>query len=326
MRYRKLGRWGVKVSEISLGSWLTYGQQTDEETALESIHRAYELGVNLFDTANEYQGGRAEEVLGKALAGLPRESYLVATKVYMPVGEGPNDRGLSRKHITGQVQASLRRLGVDYLDVYQCHRHDPHTPVEETCRAMDDLVRAGTVLYWGVSEWAADQIDHVVSLCRARGWADPVCNQAQYSAVWRGIEARVLPTCEQLGLGVLAWSPLAMGVLTGKYRDGGHVPAGSRAAGDEAHFMRKYMTAEVLEGVARARALSEEAGYSLTQLALAWCLRRRGVSSAIVGASRVEHVEENVRAADVPLDLEVLRRMDELLPSLAVTRPGDAAR
>lgn len=325
MRYRKLGRWGVRVSEIGLGSWLTYGASVDESTAVACLQRAYDQGVNFFDTANVYARGAAEEVVGKAIAGWPRESYVLATKVYMPMpsdpaqGPGPNDAGLSRKHIREQADASLRRLGVDYVDLYQCHRYDPDTPLEETCQAMDDLVRAGKVLYWGTSEWSADQIAHAVSLCRAHGWAVPASNQPQYSAVWRQPESRVLPTCDDLGLGNVVWSPLAMGILTGKYTSTDDVPADSRAAGDEAQFMRRYFTQEVLAAVNEAQAVADEAGCSLAQLALRWCLRRREVASVIVGATKAHHVDDNVAAADLDIDDEALRRFDALLAPVAAT-------
>jgi aryl-alcohol dehydrogenase-like predicted oxidoreductase len=320
MRYRRLGDWGVQVSAVCLGTWLTHGRQPgDEDDAVERTRRAYDLGVNLFDTANEYQGGRAEELLGKALAGLRRETYLVATKVYQPMGDSPLERGLSRKHVMAQADASLRRLGLDHIDLYQCHRFDVAVPVEETARTMDDLVRQGKVLYWGVSEWSADQLSHVVGLCRANGWAVPVSDQAQYSAVWRGIEDRVLPTCRSLGMGVLAWSPLAMGVLTGKYRPGTAPPAGSRRDGPDGWFLDRYWKSGVLEAVRELPALAVEQGCTVAQLALGWCLRRPEVSGVIVGANRAAQVEENVAAADLDLDPEVVARLDALLGPVSVT-------
>lgn len=319
MRYRKLGRWGVQVSEVGLGSWLTYGGSVDEADAIACLQRAYDLGVNFFDTANVYAGGRAEEVVGQAIAGWPRESYVLATKVYMPMSKGPNQSGLSRKHIREQADASLRRLGVDYVDLYQCHRYDVDTPLEETCRAMDDLVRAGKILYWGTSEWSADQLAHAVSLCRAHGWAVPVSNQPQYSAVWRQPESRVLPACDDLGMGNVVWSPLAMGILTGKYTAVQDVPDDSRAAGSGAQFMRRYFTQEVLDAVADARTVADEAGCSLAQLALRWCLRRREVASVIVGASKPHHVDDNVAAADLDIDDDALARFDALLAPVAAS-------
>ncbi len=208
---------GHEVSSVGLGSWLTYGGSVSEQTAKDCVWRAYDLGVNFFDTANSYARGRAEEIVGKALADFPRDSYALATKVFFDMGEGPNDGGLSRKHVFEQVHHSLRRLGVEYIDLYQCHRYDEETPLEETCQDMDDLVSTGKILYWGVSEWNADQLAHVVNLCGANGWAVPVSNQPQYSALWRRVEERLLPTCLEYGLGNVVFSPLAMGILTGKY-------------------------------------------------------------------------------------------------------------
>jgi len=317
VEYRKLGRWGTKVSAVGLGSWLTYGGTVEEDTASECIRRAYDLGVNFFDTANGYARGRAEEVVGKALAPTPRESYVLATKVFFPMGDGPNDRGLSRKHIWEQLHASLRRLGVDYVDLYQCHRYDEDTPLEETCRVMADLIGRGEVLYWGVSEWSADQIAHAVALCRAHGWPEPVSNQPQYSALWRCIEQRVLPVSADLGLGQVVWSPLAGGVLTGKYPSVDDVPADSRAAGGGRQFMGNFFNAETLAAVQELRPLADEAAASLSQLALAWCLREPGVSSVIVGATKTSHVEDNVAAADLRVDPSVFARLDGLLRGVA---------
>ena len=325
MRYRKLGRWGVRVSEVGLGSWLTYGASVDEASAIECLQRAYDQGVNFFDTANVYAQGAAEQVLGKAVASWPRQSYVLATKVYMPMpsdpaqSPGPNDAGLSRKHIREQADASLRRLGVEYVDLYQCHRYDTTTPLEETCQAMDDLVRAGKVLYWGTSEWSADQLAHAVSLCRAHGWAMPASNQPQYSALWRQPEKRVLAACDDLGVGNVVWAPLAMGILTGKYASPDDVPADSRAAGRGRQFMSQYFTGEVLDAVNQARVVATEAGCSLAQLALRWCLRRREVASVIVGATKPHHVDDNVAAADLDVDDQALDRFDALLAPVAAS-------
>ena len=318
MDYRKLGRWGMKVSTVGLGSWLTYGGTVEEDAATECIARAYDLGVNFFDTANAYGRSRSsEEVVGKALAGYPRESFVLATKVFFPVGKGPNDRGLSRKHVRGQIDRSLRALGVDYVDLYQCHRYDEETPLEETCAVMDDLVHQGKILYWGVSEWTADQIAAAASLCRAESLAPPVSNQPQYSALYRRIEARVLPVCEDYGLGNVVWSPLAQGVLTGKYASASDLPEGSRAAGSEGQFMRGFLTQEVLDAVAGLEPLADEAGVTMSQLALAWCLRQEAVSSVIVGATKVSHVDDNVAAADLSLDAGLLDRVTEALDPVA---------
>jgi voltage-dependent potassium channel beta subunit len=317
MQYRKLGRWGVRVSTVGLGSWITYGGAVDDEVARECIFRAVEGGVTFFDTADVYGGGRAEAVMGTALAELPRSSYVLATKVFFPTGRGPNDRGLSRKHVHAQVHASLRRLGTDHIDLYQCHRYDDDTPLEETCRVMDDLVRQGKILYWGTSEWNADQIAHAVALCRAEGWAPPVSNQPQHNALWRRVEHRILPTCEDLGVGNVCWSPLAMGVLTGKYTSVEDIPADSRAASEQAGFMTRYFSQATLDAVQALRSLAADAGCSPGQLALAWCLRQPAVSSVIVGATKVGHVDENVAAGDLEPDDDLLDRVSDLLAPVA---------
>lgn len=324
VRYRQLGRWGVKVSSVGLGSWLTYGGSVEEEAARACMQRAFERGVNFFDTANAYARGRSEEVVGRKIREFPRHEIVLATKLYFPMGSGPNDGGLSRKHIREQIDASLRRLGVDYVDLYQCHRYDVTTPLEETVRAMDDLVRAGKILYWGVSEWNADQIAGAVNLARARGWAEPVSNQPQYSALWRRVEPRVFPTCREYGLGNVVWSPLAMGILTGKYTDATKPPSGTRAAGSAAGMMEDYFTQPVLDAVQRLRPLAEEAHCTLAQLALAWCLRSDVVSSVIVGATRPEQVDDNVAAADLDVDPEIFRRMDDILAPVAPYEPYTA--
>lgn len=321
MRYRQLGRWGIKVSTVGLGSWLTYGGAVEEDIARACIVRAYERGITFFDTANVYARGRSEEVVGRAIADFRRDSIVLATKVYFPMGDGPNDRGLSRKHIFEQCHLSLGRLGVEYVDLYQCHRYDRTTPLEETVSAMTDLVRAGKILYWGVSEWTADQIAAAVSLARARGWAEPVSNQPQYSALWRRVEERVLPTCGEFGLGNVVWSPLAMGILTGKYTDATMPPAGSRAAGKSADMMEDYFSQPVLDAVAKLAPLAREAGASLGQLALAWCLRRDEVSSVIVGATKAAHVDDNAAAADLDIDAAVFARMDAILAPVTAHEP-----
>jgi aryl-alcohol dehydrogenase-like predicted oxidoreductase len=321
MRYRNVGRWGVKVSVVGLGSWLTYGGSVEEDAARACIRRAYELGVRFFDTADVYARGRAEEVVGRAISELPRDQLVLATKVFFPIGNGPNDGGLSRKHVRAQIDGSLRRLGVDYVDLYQCHRYDIATPLEETVEMMDDLVRAGKILYWGVSEWNADQIAGAVNLARARGWAEPVSNQPQYSALWRRVEPRVFPVCRQYGLGNVVWSPLAMGILTGKYTDAAHPPAGTRAAGTAAGMMEDYFTQPVLDAAQRLRPLAQAAHCTLAQLALAWCLRTDVVSSVIIGATRPEQVDDNVAAADLDVDPEIFRQMDDILAPVAPFEP-----
>jgi aryl-alcohol dehydrogenase-like predicted oxidoreductase len=324
MQYRQLGRWGVKVSVIGLGSWLTYGRAVEEDVARTCIRRAYERGVTFFDTANVYARGRSEEMVGRAVAEFPRDSVVLATKVFFPMGDGPNDRGLSRKHVTEQLHHSLRRLGTDYIDLYQCHRYDRATPLEETCSVMNDLVRAGKILYWGVSEWNADQIGAAVLLCRARGWSEPVSNQPQYSALWRRIEERILPACAQYGLGNVVWSPLAMGVLTGKYATIKDPPRGSRAAGSELDMMEDYFKQPILDAVQRAVPLSKEAGCTFSQLALAWCLRRPEISSTIVGATRPEQVDDNAAAGSLTIDPGIFARMDEILRPVAPYEPYQA--
>src|ERR687889_1439352 len=312
MEYRRLGGSGVKVSEISLGSWLTYGGSVAEEQAAACINRAYEIGINFFDTANVYMHGAAEEIVGRALKGIERDDYFLATKVYFPMGDGPNDRGLSRKHIMEQCHASLRRLGTDYIDLYQCHRYDDETPLEETLRALDDLVRQGKVHYVGVSEWTAGQIEEALRLADELGLDRLVANQPEYSILRPRIEAEVLPLCAREGVGQVVWSPLAQGVLTGKYRKGQAPPADSRAASRRmGSFVGRFLTDEVLDAAERLRVVADEAGLSMAQLALAWVLRDPTVASAIVGASRPEQLEDNCAAAGRRLDAEVLAAVDK---------------
>lgn len=318
MHFRRLGRSGLSVTAVSLGSWITYGGTVENEVAAACIERAWDLGVRFFDTADVYARGQAETVVGQALAGRPRPAYVLATKVFWPMGDTPNERGLSRKHVWESIHASLGRLGVDYVDLYQCHRYDEATPLAETCRVMDDLVRQGLILYWGVSEWSAAQIRDAVRICQQAGWAAPVSDQPQYSALHRTIEADVIPACRELGLGQVVWSPLAQGVLTGKYRSVDDLPAGSRATGQAAGFMRGFLRQEVLDRVAELRPLAEAAGCTVAQLALAWCLRLEEVSSVIVGASRPEQLDDTVAAADLRLPDPVLREVDRILRPVAV--------
>lgn len=324
MQYRSLGNSGLKLSAVGLGSWLTYGKSVETEIARKCVLRAYEKGVNFIDTANIYANGVSEEVLGPILKEMHRDSIVLATKVYFPMGMSPNERGLSRKHIHDQLHRSLHRLQVDYIDLYQCHRFDVETPVEETACMMNDLVRAGKILYWGVSEWNADQLAGVVNLCRARGWAVPVSNQPQYSALWRRVEDRVLPACEQYGLGNVVWSPLAMGILSGKYTDAKHPPKGTRAAGESKEMMEDYFTQPVLDAVQKLAPLAKRAGASMAQLSLAWCLRQRAVTSVIVGATKVEHVDDNVGAADLAVDPQIFAEMDRILKPVAPFEPYTA--
>jgi len=317
MKYRHLGTSGIQVSTISLGSWLSFGHKTDESATIECVRRAFDLGINLFDTANVYAGGRAEEVLGNALRPLPRHEYVLATKAYFPVGPGPNDKGLSRKHIFEQVHMSLRRLQTEYVDLFQCHRFDTETPPDETLRAIDDLIVQGKVLYGGVSMWSAENIEDAEKLAREMGLRRLISNQPQYHIFQREIETNgVLEICEREGLGLLVYSPLARGLLSGKYDSIDDVPADSRAADETGKtFMGPWFSEEGLEKVRRLKDIAAEAGLTLAEMALAWCLHQPQVSSAIIGATRVEHVEENARAGDIELPEDVLAAIDSVAPA-----------
>jgi len=312
MQHRQLGRSGLRVSEISLGSWLTLGSSVDRAATRELVHRAYALGIDFFDTADVYANGEGEQSLGEALRGIPRPYVVIATKAFFPMSDRPNDRGLSRKHLFESVEASLRRLGTDYLDLHQCHRMDPSTPLEETVCAYEDLIRQGKILYWGVSEWGADEILTACRIADHRRAYRPVSNQPLYSILRRQLEAKVLPACEREGLGQIVFSPLAQGVLTGKY-SGGARPGGTRAADSfRNQFMTQYLEPETLARVDRLRPLAAELGISLAQLALAWCLRQPGVASVIVGATRADQLEENVRASGVEIPPELAARIDAI--------------
>ncbi len=314
MQYRRLGRSGLKVSEISLGSWLTYGNSTEKETAVQTIDKAYELGVNFFDTANVYNFGEAEKVVGEALRKYPRESYVVTSKVFWPMGQGPNDRGLSRKHVFEQAHASLKRLGTDYIDIYYCHRYDPETPVEETLRTMEDLVRQGKVLYVGVSEWSAAQIEEALHTADRYLLERIVVNQPEYSMLHRHIEREVIPLCSKNGVAQVVFSPLAQGVLTGKYGRGGELPAGSRAVDPKANqFIGRFLRDDLFAKVERMQSIAKRLELTLPQLAIAWILRQPNVASALVGASRPGQIEENVRASGVELPPKALREVEEIL-------------
>ncbi len=313
MKYRKLGRSGLKVSEISLGSWLTYGKSVEDDTAEQIIHRAYELGINFFDSANVYERGEGERVMAETLKKYPRESYVITTKAFFPVGEGPNDRGLSRKHIFEQVHKSLKNMKLDYIDIFYCHRYDPDTPVEETLRAIDDLIRQGKILYAGVSEWTAAQLEEAARVADKFLLDRIVVHQPQYNLLNRRIEKEVIPVSEKLGISQVVFSPLAQGVLTGKYA-GGKIPSDSRAANEEINvFMKNVISEDHLSKVDKLRALAEANGLTLPELALAWVLRQPNVASALVGASRVEQIEANVRAVDVKLRDDMLEKIDEIL-------------
>lgn len=322
MEYRRLGLAGVQVSTISLGTWLTFGSAIAEDTAMQNVAAAYELGINFFDCSNAYAGGRAEEVLGRALKRYDRDTYVLATKVFFNVRPGPNGGGLSRKHIVEQCEASLRRLGVDYIDLYQCHRADPNTRVEETMRALDDLVTQGKVLYVGVSEWSPVQITDAVYEAREHNLRPLASNQPVYNMLLRYIERSILPICEREGIGQIVFSPLAQGVLTGKYKPGRPPPAGSRATDENQNmFMADSLQEPILRAVQRLNDLADELGYSLAQVALAWVLRLPIVSSAIIGASRPQQVQENAKAADITLSPDVLARIDEILDGVVSDQP-----
>ena len=323
MEHRYLGRSGLKVSAVSYGNWITHGSQVEDDIAIAAVHQALDLGITTFDTADVYAGTRAEAVMGRALAGQRREGLEIATKVYWPTGPGANDRGLSRKHVLESCEASLRRLQTDHIDLYQAHRFDHETPLEETMVAFGDLVRSGKVLYIGVSEWTASEITRAAEL--ARELRIPFAsNQPQYSMLWRVIEAEVVPACREVGVGQIVWSPIAQGVLTGKYLPGRPVPEGSRATDDQggAGFVKRFLRDDVLERVQQLVPLAREAGLSMAQLAVAWVLRNPDVSSAIVGASRPEQLVDNVGAVGVTLDDDLVAAIDEALGPVVERDPS----
>jgi len=324
MRYRKLGNTGLFVSEIAYGSWLTFASQVDLERASRIITRALELGINYIDTADVYAKGEAEELLGRVLPDIARrQDYVLATKVYFPMGDGVNDRGLSRKHIFDSIHDSLRRLRQEYVDIYYCHRYDENTPLVETIQAMQDLIHMGKIMHWGVSQWTADQIADASSKCKAHGWIPPAVDQPIYSLLNRTIEERVLSVCENHGLGVAVFSPLAQGILTGKY-SGGEVPEGSRGSIESLNmFMRDHLSnAEVLSRVDRLAEFGKECNLTAAQIALASLLQRRDVDSLIVGASTPGQLEENVRASGVNLNPDLFDQINELFPGPNQTQPG----
>ena len=322
MEFRRLGRSGLTISEIAYGNWITHGSQVEEDAARACVQAALDSGITTFDTADVYAGTRAESVLGRALAGVRRESYELFTKAYWPTGPGPNDRGLGRKHLIESCHASLRRLGTDYLDLYQAHRYDSSTPLEETMLAYADLVRQGKVLYVGVSEWRAEQIAAAAELARELR-VPLISNQPQYSMLWRVIEAEVVPTCEREGISQVVFSPIGQGVLTGKYEPGAAPPAGSRATDRAgAGFIRRMLNDEVLTRVQGLTPIADDAGLSLAQLAVAWVLQNRNVSAAIIGASRPEQVVENVKASGVRLEPAIMARIDEVLGDVVERSPS----
>ena len=322
MEFRTLGRSGLRVSAISYGNWITHGSQVEDDAATACVHAALDVGITTFDTADVYAATRAESVLGRALAGHRREGLEIFTKVYGPPGPGQNDLGLSRKHIMESIDGSLRRLGTDYVDLYQAHRYDHDTPLEETMTAFADLVRRGKVLYIGVSEWSAEQILAAADL--ARELRVPfVSNQPQYSLLWRVIEDRVVPASVDAGVSQIVWSPMAQGILTGKYLPGQPVPAGSRATDDNggADFVKRFLRDDVLEAVQQVVPLAAEAGLSMAQLAVAWVLRNQNVASAIVGASRPEQLIDTVKAVDVTLDDDLVARVEAILEPVVTRDP-----
>ena len=324
MEFRHLGRSGLLVSEISYGNWLTHGSQVEADQATACVREALEVGITTFDTADVYAQTRAESVLGEALKGVRRESYELFTKVFWPTGPGKNDMGLSRKHILESCNASLKRLQTDHIDLYQAHRYDVDTPLEETLRAFDDLVRAGKVMYVGVSEWNATQISEALEIADKMGFDRIVSNQPQYSMLWRVIEAEVVPLSEKEGIGQIVWSPIAQGVLTGKYLPGQPPPEGSRATDDKggANMISRWLDDDVLTKVQQLKPLADEAGLTMAQLAIAWVLNNPNVSSAIVGATRPEQVRDNAAAAGKKLDADLLKKIDEVLAGVVIDDPA----
>src|SRR5215469_7963026 len=323
MESRRLGRSGLIVSEIAFGNWLTHGSQVAEEAARACVAAALDEGITTFDTADVYAATAAESVLGRALHGVRRESVEICTKVFWPTGPGVNDRGLSRKHIMESAHASLRRLRTDYLDLYQAHRFDHSTPLEETLRAFDDLVRQGKVLYVGVSEWRSEEIAQALRLAERMGLDRIISNQPQYNIIWRVIESEVIPLSEREGIGQIVWSPMAQGVLSGKYLPGAEPPAGSRATDERGStFISGYLTDSLLSAVQQLRPVAEEAGLSMSQLAIAWTLQNPAVSAAIVGATTPEHVHENVKASGVKLDPATMAKIDQIIGQEVVSDPA----
>jgi voltage-dependent potassium channel beta subunit len=320
MEYRRLGRSGLRVSEIALGNWVTHGGQVGDDAARACVRAALDAGVNLFDTADVYERGKAESVLGDILKDVERSSYVLATKCFAPMSDDPNDWGLSRKHIIESCEKSLKRLQTDYIDLYQAHRPDPDVPLDETLRAWNDLVRQGKVLYIGVSEWNAARLREALHVADAAGFDRIISNQPQYSMLWRVPEREVMPLCRREGIGQIVWSPLAMGVLTGKYQPGEEAPEGSRRAHGSG-IPGRYLSAEVLGAVQELKALARDAGLSMAAFALAWVLQNDNVASAITGATKAEQVEDNVTASGVKLDPSLSAEVDRILDGLFETDP-----
>jgi aryl-alcohol dehydrogenase-like predicted oxidoreductase len=314
MKYRRLGNAGVKLSEIGLGGWLTFGHVSNERTGRELIDKAFDCGINFFDTANVYATGACETMWGQLLGEYTRSSHVLATKVYFPMGDGPNDGGLSRKHIMEQCEASLKRLDTDYIDLYQCHRYDDETPLEETIRAMDDLVRQGKILYWGFSCWPADKIRKTLKICGDSLYA-PVSSQPHYNLLLRDLEVEVLPFCREHGIGQVVFSPLEQGLLTGKYKPGQPLPSDSRASDERQNEWIKDLVADqnVLERVDQLNGVAEELDCTLGQLSLAWILHKSGITSCITGATRSLQIEENCKASGIEISEDQLARIDEII-------------
>jgi aryl-alcohol dehydrogenase-like predicted oxidoreductase len=314
MQYRRLGDSGLKVSEIGLGGWMTFGNALTGNAAQAVMDRAFDLGINFLDTSNVYSGGKCEALWGELLKTRKRSDYVLATKVFFPMGTGVNDRGLSRKHVMEQCHASLARLKTDYIDLYQCHRFDETTPLEETIRVMDDLIHEGKVLYWGFSEWPVEQVEKCLQICGDRYYR-PKSSQPCYNAITRGPEQALFPLCAKTGIGQVVYSPLAQGVLTGKYKPNGAAPPDSRARDDrQNHFIKKLVeNEELLKKVQKLNVIAGELQISMSQLALAWILRRSEVASCIVGATKPQQLEENAEASGIHLEAGVVQRMDDIL-------------
>ena len=323
MEYRRLGSSGMYVSEITYGNWITHGSQVEQEAAIKCVRAALDNGITTFDTADVYAGTRAETVLGKALKGVRRESYELLTKVYWPTGPGKNDRGLSRKHIMESVHASLSRLKTDHIDLYQMHRFDFETPLEESLSAFDDLIRQGKVNYIGFSEWTAAQISDALKIQDSQGYTRFVSSQPQYSMLWRVIESEVVPLSTREGIGQIVWSPIAQGALTGKYLPGKKPPKGSRATDKKggANMISRWMRDEVLTAVQNLKPIAEGNGLTLAQLAVAWVLQNPNVSSAIIGATKPSQIKENIKASGVKLDSATMSAIDKVLGALPEKDP-----
>ncbi len=317
MLYRRLGRSGLKVSEISLGSWVTFGTQVDEKKAVSLLHAAYDKGVNYFDNADIYADGKAEIIMGQAIKKLTRTELVLSSKVFWPTSAGPNGRGLSRKHVMESVHASLKRMDVDYFDLYFCHRYDPDTPIEEVVQTMNILIQQGKILYWGTSEWEAGHVAQAHGTARQYNLIPPAMDQPQYNLLHRKrVEDTLMPLCRELGIGLTTFSPLAYGILTGKYNEG--IPEGSRASLENYGWVRDRITPERIERVKKLQAIAAELGVTPGQLAIAWILRRKEVSTVITGASRLEQLEENLGAAEIVARMEndLLDRIDAAVAGL----------